>query len=70
MGIGFSGDASRRGKTAKRKGSSADSRPRTRNKVAKERREAELDDELRCEVRALERKRAKVSEQQREVEEE
>ena len=70
MGALFSVDASRRGKTAKRKGSSVDSRPRTRNKVAEERREAKVDDELRCEVRALERKRAKVSEQQRELEEE
>ncbi len=73
MGALFSVDASQRGKTAKRKGSSVDSGPRTRNKVAKEGSEEKTIaehgvedecDQLRREYRALERERFNFSEEE------
>ena len=64
---------------AKRKGSSSASRPRTRSKAAKEGSKAktdhdkrEVEDEfgqIRCEVRALQGKRIKLSERERKLEE-
>jgi len=64
---------------AKRKGSSSASRPRTRSKPAKEGSKAktdhdkrEVEDEfgqIRCEVRALQGKRIKLSERERKLEE-
>ena len=73
MGALFSVDASQRGKTAKRKGSSVDSGPRTRSKVAKEGSEEKTIaehgvedecDQLRREYRALERERFDFSEEE------
>ena len=71
--------AAERRKMAKRKGSSSASRPRTRSKPAKEGSKAktdhdkrEVEDEfgqIRCEVRALQEKRIKLSKRARELEE-